>query len=109
MKTLLTIAVCRGTPETAVTDGVEFIYPEKDENQKDFLTRSAKTAKGIYGHKRNRGRHCRNRTTYKHYRQKSQRPYLFRTRFCGKNGYIQSLRKGLQGRFFLQGAMRFGM
>ncbi len=48
MKTLLTIAVCRGTPETAVTDGVEFIYPEKDENQKDFLTRSAKTAKGKY-------------------------------------------------------------
>lgn len=48
MKTLLTIVVCCGSEKAADVDGVEFIYPEQDEKQKDFLTRAAKIAKGKY-------------------------------------------------------------
>ena len=51
MKTLLTIVVCNEAgKEKALTlyDGIELIYPEENETEKDFLTRAFKTANGKY-------------------------------------------------------------
>ncbi|MDE6442215.1 MAG: hypothetical protein K2L12_05650 [Clostridia bacterium] len=48
MKTLLTIVVYGATDTATGTDGVEFIYPEQGEKQKDFLLRAAKNANGKY-------------------------------------------------------------
>lgn len=51
MKILLTIVVCdlKGDKRTeSLHDGIEIIYPEDGENEKDFLGRAVKTAKGKY-------------------------------------------------------------
>lgn len=48
MKTLLTIVACNESGPCEGADGVEFLYPEQGEKQKDFLLRAAKSAKGKY-------------------------------------------------------------
>ena len=50
MKTLLSVVVCGKTGETTqpLYDGIELIYAEENENQKDFLARAGKLAKGKY-------------------------------------------------------------
>lgn len=51
MKTLLTIIVGYDTDEkhtSTLYDGIELIYPEKGEKEKDFITRAVKIAKGKY-------------------------------------------------------------
>ena len=49
MKNLLTIVVCHSdNNDIATCDGVEFIFPEEGENEKNFLTRAFKQAKGKY-------------------------------------------------------------
>ena len=51
MKNLLTIVVGYDTDArhaSTLYDGIELIYPEKEENQKDFISRAVKNAKGKY-------------------------------------------------------------
>lgn len=51
MKILLTIVVCnfKGDKRTeSLHDGIEIIYPENEENEKQFLERAIRTAKGKY-------------------------------------------------------------
>lgn len=51
MKNLLTIVVngnARGNQAASLYDGIEFIYPEKNETEKDFILRAAKNATGKY-------------------------------------------------------------
>lgn len=51
MKILLTIVVCDingGKRTESLHDGIEIIYPEDGENEKDFLNRAARLARGKY-------------------------------------------------------------
>lgn len=49
MKILLSLAVCKPDKRTeSLYDGIELLYPEENESEKDFLVRAVKAAKGKY-------------------------------------------------------------
>lgn len=48
MKTLLSVVVCSEQPSAHECDGIEFLYKDEGESDKDFLNRSLKAAKGKY-------------------------------------------------------------
>ena len=49
MKILLSLAVCKPDKRTeSLYDGIELLYPQEDESEKEFLIRAIKVAKGKY-------------------------------------------------------------